>query len=279
LSQAMSDGKPANPFFDATGGDLAVADFAPRLDWSGMRASDHFVQFYDADAFLLDSLCGYVAAGLDGGEACVVVLHAPHREGLEERLRARGLDLASARAEGRYVALDADETLSAFMVEGEPEPRLFAETIAPVVAGAAGRGRRVRVFGEMVALLWERGLSEAALRLEALWNGLRGGREFQLFCAYPMRCFGADPLAGPLGRVCGEHSRAIPAESYTTLAAPEERLRAVIELQRKAARLEAEAAERELALAREQKAREEAEAASRLRTSSSPPSRTNCAPR
>jgi signal transduction histidine kinase len=265
LSQAINDGNPAHQLFNAAVGNLPAVDFVPRLDWSGMCQSDHFVQFYDSDPFLLDSLSGYVAAGLDAGEACVVITTPPHRKGLEERLRARGLDLAGARRGGRYVALDAEETLSVFMVDGDVDRLRFTEAVAPVIKGAAGRGRRVRAFGEMVALLWQEGRAEAALRLEGLWNGLRETQEFQLFCAYPMRCFGDGSQAGPLGRVCEEHSRAIPAESYTALADPEERLRAVIELQRKAARLEAEAAEREQALAREKAAREEAEAASRLK--------------
>jgi signal transduction histidine kinase len=264
LSQAINDGTSALGFFDASR-EVAVHDFAPRLDWSGMGESDHFVQFYDADSFLLDSLGGFVGAGLAEGDACIVVATRAHREGLEERLRERGLDPEEERVRGRYIALDAAETLSEFMVEGEPDAHRFAEVIGGVVAHASGRGRRVRAFGEMVALLWDEGRCDTALLLEGLWNELRETRHFQLFCAYPMKSFGDDPRAAPLGRVCAEHSRAIPAESYTALADTNERLREIIELQRKATRLEAEIVERERLLACEQKARAEAEAANRLK--------------
>jgi signal transduction histidine kinase len=260
----MNDANSAHGFFDA-GRNVSVRDFAPRLDWSEMGDVEHFVQFYDTDSFLLDSLSGYVGAGLVEGDACIVVATRAHREGLDERLRERGLDPDVERARGLYIALDAAETLSHFLIEGEPDARRFKEVIGGVIARASGRGRRVRAFGEMVALLWEEGRRDSALRLEGLWNDLRETEHFQLFCAYPMKSFGNDPHAIPLGRVCAEHSSAIPAESYTALAGPNERLREIIELQRKAVRLESEIAERERLLAREQKARLEAEAANRLK--------------
>ena len=265
MSQAINGGKSAREFLAAVGGELPGGEFAPRPDWSGMGECDHFVQFYDADSFLLDSLAGYAGAALAAGDACVVIATPGHREGLEARLRAGGHDLEGALASGRYVALDAAETLSELLDEGMPEPGRFAEVVGGVVERAAARGRRVRAYGEMVALLWEEGRCEAALRLEELWNGLRGSRSFQLFCSYPLKGMRDEPLASSLGRVCAEHSRVIPAESYTSLADPDERLRAIIELQHKASRLEAEIAERERLLAREQKARAEAEAASRLK--------------
>jgi signal transduction histidine kinase len=89
-----------------------------------------------------------------------------------------------------------------------------------------------------------------------------------------------------LADVCTTHSRVIPAESYTALSGHDERLRVIVELQRKALALEAEMAERREAeaglralkeklereaeerqrlLTREQAARAAAEAANRLK--------------
>jgi PAS domain S-box-containing protein len=44
--------------------------------------------------------------------------------------------------------------------------------------------------------------------------------------------------------VCGEHGHVLPTEAYTALATPEERLRAIAQLQQKAAALDAEVARR-----------------------------------
>jgi signal transduction histidine kinase/ActR/RegA family two-component response regulator len=228
-------------------GDIAVRDFAPRSDWSEMSESEHFVQFYETDVFLLDSLNAFIGAGLGAGDACIVVATKAHREGLEERLWAGGLDVAAAGACGQYVALDAAETLSKLMFEGSPEPGRFVEVIGRVIERAAQGRRRVRIFGEMVALLWAEENHAAALGLEELWNDLGKTRPFSLFCAYAMNGFDGEECAAPLAGVCTAHSRVIPAESYTSLTNADERLRTIIQLQQKASLLQAEIAERKQA--------------------------------
>jgi signal transduction histidine kinase len=259
--------------------DLTVGELAPRLSWDAGGESEHFVQFYETDRFLLDSLSDFIGLGCAEGDACIVVATKAHRDGLDERLQACGLDLAAARASDQFISLDAAETLSEFMFEGSPEPGRFAEVVGGIIARAAEGHRRVRIFGEMVALLWADGETDAAIRLEALWNDLGQTRPFLLFCAYPMKDLSGEAHAGPLGHVCAKHSRVIPAESYTALTDPDERLRAIIELQQKARSLRAEIDERKKAeaalralkdeletqVAREQMARAEAEQANRLK--------------
>src|ERR1051326_9150614 len=155
-----------------TAADHAVQEFAPRTDWSEMGGSEHFVQFYEADASLLHSLSGFIGAGLATEDACIVVATRAHREGLDERLQAAGLDITAIRASGQYVSSDAAETLSLFMVDGLPDPTRFAIVIGDIIERAAKGRRQARIFGEMVALLWAEGKSQAALKLEELWNDL-----------------------------------------------------------------------------------------------------------
>ncbi len=226
--------------------DLATTvELTPRQFGRGPQEAEHFVQFYETDAFLLNSLRDFIGAGLATDDACIVVATEAHREGLDERLLAYGLDVAAARAAGRYVALDAAETLAQFMVNGAPEPGRFTQVIEPLVQQAAQGNRRVRIFGEMVALLWAEGNQESAIGLEELWNQLLKTHPFVLFCAYPMDGFGGERVAAPFGHVCSTHSRVVPAESYTALTEPDDRLRMIVELQQKAQALEAEIAERQ----------------------------------
>lgn len=207
--------------------------------------SDHFVQFYETDAFLLDSLSGFIEVGLTTGEGCIVVATGEHREGLEERLKKKGLDLVAACLQGDYLALDADETLAQFMVDGEPDPQRFSEVISGLIERAAKNGRHVRIFGEMVALLWVRGERKAAVSLEVLWNELHTmASPFLLFCAYATSYFARDEYEELFTEICKQHSHVIPDESYTLLTSPDDRLRAVTLLQQKATSLQAEIAER-----------------------------------
>jgi signal transduction histidine kinase/ActR/RegA family two-component response regulator len=253
--------------------DAVLGKLAPVSDWSGACEPDHFVQFYETDAVLLNSLAGFIGAGLSEGDACIVAATEAHRDALDERLRAAGSDVDAARARGQYISVDASQMLSRFMVGGLPDAARFLEAVGGLVARAAAEGgRRVRIFGEMVALLWAEKNYDAAIRLEECWNELHGTRPFTLFCAYPMQGLGGETPARGLGDVCATHARVIPAESYSAITDAGERLRTIIELQQKARTLEAEIAERKeveeqlrAALVREQAARADAEQANRLK--------------
>jgi signal transduction histidine kinase len=216
---------------------------APVPGWSELGEREHFVQFYDSHAFLLDSLSGYVHAGLAIGEAAIVIATPEHRDGLARRLRAAGVDVDAVATSGRYIATDAAGTLAKFMVDGAPDGGRFRETVSALIEPAA-TGHRVRIFGEMVDLLLAEGNLEGTVRLEELWEDLRSTHVFQLFCAYPIGDFAGEGLARPFDEVCAQHTRVIPAESYTRLATADERTRAIILLQQKAASLQSEIAER-----------------------------------
>lgn len=217
-------------------------------DRDGLDSCAHSVQFYEDEAFLLDELSRYIGSALGAGDAGIIIATEAHREGLAQRLRERGLDIGLAIAQGRYVALDASETLSRFMVNGQPNATRFADLIGEVITRTAistdGKRRRIAAFGEMVALLWAEGNPEAAIRLEQLWNDLARTHTFELLCAYPMSFFGRAGDGGPIEEVCATHSHVIPAESFTALTTDAERLHAVTILQQKAQALEAEVAER-----------------------------------
>jgi CheY-like chemotaxis protein len=218
---------------------------APPMDWSAMSVSDHVVQLYEAEAHLLDMVSGFTSAGLQAREAAVVIATGPHRQQLETRLSAQGIDLTRLRQQGQYVALDATDMLSWFMGDGCLDRWRFDDLMKGIMGRVGSRYAHVRMFGEMVALLWEEGNRDAALRLEEFWNDLATSYGFSLLCAYPMRAFSSLGDTGKFLTMCAAHSHVIPAESYTALASPGERLRAIVQLQQKAYALESEMAARQ----------------------------------
>lgn len=202
---------------------------------------DHFVQFYEKDDFLIDEVYGFVGAGLQVGQAGIVIATPPHRHGLEQRLKA----WAPSFHPDQYVALDAAETLSQFVIDGRIDEPRFAEVIEKVIRRATQDGsRQVRIFGEMVSLLWAEGKRDAAIRLEELWNDLGRRRSFSLLCAYPMTHFDGEEHTSAFAHICNAHSRVRPAESFIETAAPDELCLQVALLQQKASALEAEIAKR-----------------------------------
>jgi len=194
------------------------------------------VQFYFEDRFLIQSLSGYVRNALENGSSAIIVATEHHRLSLALELRRQGAALTSFIDQGRYVALDAAETLDQFMVGNAPDEARFRQVIGDVISCASCVAPRecfkVVIFGEMVALLWQRGEAQAALRLEQLWNELSQEYSFQLRCAYPITSFDQDVHRELFNQICAEHNFVIPAESYPMPNDDDtDRLRTVAQLQ------------------------------------------------
>jgi len=224
--------------------EAARESLAPQIDWSHMGCRDHFVQFYESDSFLADSVSGFIGTGFRLNEAAIAIATAEHRSALDSRLQEQGFEPAALRASGQYTTLDAAETLATFMVRGMPDQDLFDLSVGCLVRKATRDGRKLRAFGEMVALLWKDGNQAAAIRVEELWNELARTSHFSLFCAYPLDAFHGEQNGISLMEVCSQHSHVIPAESYANQRNRDDRLRGIALLQQKAASLEAQVAER-----------------------------------
>jgi len=224
-----------------------VTDVADAL--AAWRESDqhaHIVQFYECDDFMVTEVGRFIGTAIGAGDSGIVIATKPHRDGIAQQLASHGLNVTMAIAQGRYLALDAAETLAKFMITGQPDRERFTSVIGEVVERArkaAGReGARVAAFGEMVALLWAEGKRDAAIRLEQLWNSLAETHAFSLHCAYPIKDFSRRDHSEPFLKICAEHSSVLPAESYMAVIEEGERRRTVAHLQQKAEAVETEVA-------------------------------------
>jgi PAS domain S-box-containing protein len=181
---------------------------------------DHVAYFYQENDSLLEALSDFIGGALGAGNAAVIIATKIHREGLQQRLTIRGLDVRKAAKQGRYVELDASELLSKFMIEGMPDAERFEEIVGGAIERIRALNKTVRsevvAFGEMVSLLWTEGKVEAAIRLEQLWNELAKKHSFSLRCAYPVANFHGEKNAQPLMRICAEHSAVVLDESDTS---------------------------------------------------------------
>jgi hypothetical protein len=88
-----------------------------------------------------------------------------------------------------------------------------------VVSQARGDGRypKVRWWGEMVNLLWERGDVAASMNLEDLFDHLAHEQDIAIFCSFLMDNFNGDVHARMLPRLGENHSHLIPVEDYARL--------------------------------------------------------------
>src|SRR6266481_5856853 len=116
---------------------------APVPHWHDRETGGHVVQFYSDDSFLLEALSKFVGTALVAGDAAVVIATQSHLNGLAGLLASRAFSVSKAAREGRYIALDAAETLAKFVRNGQPDPDAFAATIGAVFrrATAAAEGQ------------------------------------------------------------------------------------------------------------------------------------------
>jgi hypothetical protein len=154
-----------------------------RIFWGEIAPTLHFAQFYRDDTTLLDTLTGFVGAGLNAGETAIVIATPEHLRSLWLRLARFGVYLERSVREDRFVTLDAATALTSFMVGEMPDEGLFNSFVEGLLRRATLNGRHVRAFGEMVALLWASGLAAATVRLEFLWQQYCERHSFSLFCA------------------------------------------------------------------------------------------------
>jgi hypothetical protein len=186
--------------------------------WGEIAPCEHVVQIYENDEGFLDLLTGFVRGGVNAGECAVVIATAAHLEALDTRLVASGYTVSSLISKTQYIPLDAEETLSKFMVNDWPDENLFNQVISEVLIKAKGNSRKVRAFGEMVAILWAKGQVGATVRLEHLWNKFCETEAFCLFCAYPQSGFTQDASESVM-HICSAHTKMITgvANSKTEL--------------------------------------------------------------
>jgi two-component system, LuxR family, sensor kinase FixL len=204
----------------------------------------HCLQLYENDASLANAVVHFIDQGLKAGEALIVIATKAHREVFEEQLRVQGLDVDQARKLGQYVPLDADETLARFLVNGWPDLGRFNEVLGGTLRRVTAAGYpRVRVFGEMVALLWAAGQQGAAICIEELATDLARTHGFPILCAYSIDSFSNPDQRESFLKVCSLHSHVLPTESFAALSTEDKRLRAIALLQQRQNSLDAEVTE------------------------------------
>jgi hypothetical protein len=172
----------------------------------------HAVQFYGDETTRFESVAAFLGQGFLDGQPAIVIATAKHGTGILSHLEQRMIDVARARRLGDLVVLDAHGTLDAFMDGDTPNRSRFERTIGSLLArmsASRAQGTCVRAYGEMVDVLWQQGRSQAALRLESLWNELANQHSFALLCGYGMRNFQNDTKL--FEEVCRQHTHVVPA--------------------------------------------------------------------
>jgi DNA-binding NarL/FixJ family response regulator len=175
-----------------------------------VKTKGHEAGFYSDDRWLLEDVTRFVGTALKAGNAAIVAATESHRNSLLASLRAYGLDIGSAIEESRYIACDAADVLSTFMLNGMPDQIRFARAFSDLILKAEAvvkvQHPRVAIFGECVHLLMAEGNTEAAIQIEKLGNQLVKAYDVDILCGYSLRRSYDGMDSHIYQRICAEHS-------------------------------------------------------------------------
>ncbi len=201
----------------------------------------HAVKFYEDNQGIVDSIFAFVGEGLRSDGVVAVVATREHIDLLESRLIRSGFQLPRAKLECRFLVYEAEQVRARLMPDGHTVDRgCFNGFLQEVMERSwGGAPRPLRIFGEMVNILWGQRQREAALQLEQLWNEAVRDLGFALLCGYCLDGFASAEDASAFDAVCEHHGQVQPVRGP-----PRERwdqtLRDFAELEQKARALATE---------------------------------------
>ena len=171
----------------------------------------HMAGFYSDEAFLLDDSAGFAEAVLKAGKSLIAVGVDSHRRmSLERELAERGIDVDRTIREGRYLWSDVADALSGIMVDDLPDAARFWKKMTACVTDAANASTaehpRVAAWGECAPTLWREGKTEAAVRLEQMWDELARRYSVDLLCSYPSKDLLQGEDSRAFEKICAAHS-------------------------------------------------------------------------
>lgn len=176
--------------------------------WGEIAACHHLVQFYENERVFIETLEGFAGSGFLTGESVVVVATPAHLLALNSRLKNQGFQLEALISKQQYIPVDAEQLLQKLLPKTKLVKNLLSEFTSGILCTASRNGRKLRIFGEMVALLWASGRSKEAIELEHFWCDFLEEHEVSVYCAYPESGF-TDDDGLPLKEIFSSHSTVI----------------------------------------------------------------------
>ncbi len=176
-------------------------------EYLGSGQSDvHSVQFFDDLQSRSATVASFLHDGLDDGATLLIVETKEHWQATARLLALERVPIEAAAQSGQLTVLDASDAVALVGGADGPDSERFDRSVGALARQLASRTRSLRVYGEVVDVLAERGDLEAALRLEALWNALIVRVPMVLLCGYSAAHFSDPERAEDFQRICGAHS-------------------------------------------------------------------------
>ena len=169
----------------------------------------HEVAFYADDAAFSHGFTEFIERNLNSGNAVVMAVTESHRTSIIRNLHRDGVDIACSQR-GSYVLLDAQDTLSKFMINDWPDSarlaRVLRELIERIPKSQEEKQSRVAVCGELAPTLLVEGKTRAAIEVEHLWDEITRTLGIDTLCGYLSSSFHGNTEAQAFESICAEHT-------------------------------------------------------------------------
>jgi CheY-like chemotaxis protein len=181
----------------------------------------HAVQFYDREEFILQAIAEFFTQGVRPGDVLIMVSRSRTFKAVAAHL-SPGRHGSAINMADRIHFFDADAAIPEIM-EGESLDPARAERLLTHILSHSHAHGPIRLYGELVDMLCERGCYSAAIQLERLWSSLLDLKpQLSILCGYAIERFNNDWSGAQLRAVCQEHTHVTPAESFA--GAPDDRM-------------------------------------------------------
>jgi CheY-like chemotaxis protein len=175
----------------------------------------HAVQFYDNEQSIQQAIAEFFTQGVHPDDPLIMLSRLSTFKAVAAHL-ASGRYGSAINAADRIQFFDAEAALPQIM-EGENLDPVRAERLLKHVLSQSCPSHAhgpVRLYGELVDMLCQRGCHSAALELEGLASSLIDVKpELSILCGYAVERF-KDGSGAQLRAVCQKHTHIIPAESF-----------------------------------------------------------------
>jgi CheY-like chemotaxis protein len=183
----------------------------PFNDHSAAIKHCHEVSFFADDAAVVDRYARFIASALNSGSVVISVTTEAHQISVVQRLATDGVDLAAAIEQGRYIPVDAADTLSRLLtVNDMPDPvrcaKVIDDLLTRAIEGAKRNNVRVVFCGEVAPTLLSRGNAEGAIQLEHMWDEITRKQGVDTLCGYLWSLLPGRENNPFFQRICAEHS-------------------------------------------------------------------------
>lgn len=149
-------------------------------------SGNHTVKICFTQSYQVDSVARFIKDGLRNGEAIFVIAKPALRKILKLKMDTLSFDGQPLQDPDQISFSDAEFLLSCIRPDKDIKERTFQQIVVAPIINAQSEYNKVRVFDEMVDILWKQGQHDMAIQLKGYWKNLTNTRELSFLCTYSL---------------------------------------------------------------------------------------------